>query len=129
MANPANVGLCDITSWLFQADITAPYRFATLAASPTSIQTVILDARKIYYIYHNGENESGATDTKTIYLAISGNAIANATAGDGKLKLQSFSPPNVIPLGPGIQNLQYTCAVGGAPTFVILPGPRFYGNF
>jgi hypothetical protein len=100
------------------------YKTQVLVAS-TSEGSVILNPDLEYILMHDGEDNTGASDSNTIYLSFSGSVDADASEGSDKAKLietRSF------PVGPGLSLMKFKTAAGG-PTFTVIPGPNYFGKF
>ena len=99
-----------------------PYGYTVVATSGIQ-QSIYLQGQQSYTLAHNSVDETGASETDTIFIAISGNCITNWNSGTDKLLLTNG---HSIVIGPGISNINYQTAITatGSPTFTILPGNR-----
>ena len=125
MGNPTTtVGLTNISDVPPGDNGTIAFRWVTCVAANNAIATVALDAKKGYTISHDSQDETGASDTNTVYFACSGNPITNPQSADGKLKL--INGRSVF-IGPGIPSISFRCAAG-SPTFTLIPDSHAYGQ-
>ncbi len=102
---------------------------AVLAAS-TTMAFVELNPDREYTLLHEEETVAGVADSNTIYFTTTPKVtdadavVADATAGDNKMKLQSG---RALVFGPKFYGLQFKTAAG-APTFTLLPGMLLTGR-